>query len=127
MSKENSKILISAGGGKVGQHVVTQLAQKKIPARVADRPDRPRALCAQVEDRRTPEHLRPRLTSSINGGRVRRAAYVDREAWTLRDLIPKMQDVMLEPCHRSELELGRSSSICLRRRLGVVNRNGIAE
>ena len=33
MSKENSKILISAAGGKVGQHVVTQLADKKISAR----------------------------------------------------------------------------------------------
>ena len=32
-TKEPSKILISAAGGKVGQHVVTQLAQKKIPAR----------------------------------------------------------------------------------------------
>ena len=33
MTKENSKILITAAGGKVGQHVVTQLAQKKVPAR----------------------------------------------------------------------------------------------
>lgn len=31
--KENSKILISAAGGKVGQHVVAQLADKKISAR----------------------------------------------------------------------------------------------
>jgi uncharacterized protein YbjT (DUF2867 family) len=31
--RENSKILITAGGGKVGQHVVTQLAQKKMSAR----------------------------------------------------------------------------------------------
>ena len=33
MTRENSKILITAAGGKVGQHVVTQLAQKKVPAR----------------------------------------------------------------------------------------------
>jgi uncharacterized protein YbjT (DUF2867 family) len=33
MTKENSKILISAASGKVGQHVVTQLAQKKVSAR----------------------------------------------------------------------------------------------
>ena len=33
MAKENSKVLITAAGGKVGQHVVTQLAQKKVPAR----------------------------------------------------------------------------------------------
>jgi|HubBroStandDraft_3_1064219.scaffolds.fasta_scaffold27872_3 uncharacterized protein YbjT (DUF2867 family) len=33
MTRENSKILISAAGGKVGQHVVTQLAQKKVSAR----------------------------------------------------------------------------------------------
>jgi uncharacterized protein YbjT (DUF2867 family) len=33
MPKENSKILISAASGKVGQHVVTQLAQKKVSAR----------------------------------------------------------------------------------------------
>lgn len=26
-------ILITTGGGKVGQHVVTQLAQKKVPTR----------------------------------------------------------------------------------------------
>ena len=31
--RENSKILISAAGGKVGQHVVTQLADKNISAR----------------------------------------------------------------------------------------------
>ena len=31
--KENSKILISAAGGKVGQHVVAQLAQKKVSAK----------------------------------------------------------------------------------------------
>ena len=31
--RENSKILITAAGGKVGQHVVTQLADKKISAR----------------------------------------------------------------------------------------------
>lgn len=30
MTKENSKILITAAGGKVGQHVVTQLAQKRV-------------------------------------------------------------------------------------------------
>jgi uncharacterized protein YbjT (DUF2867 family) len=33
MTKENSKILISGAGGNVGQHVVTQLAQKKVSAR----------------------------------------------------------------------------------------------
>ncbi len=33
MTKENSKILISAAGGKVGQHVLAQLAAKNIPAR----------------------------------------------------------------------------------------------
>jgi uncharacterized protein YbjT (DUF2867 family) len=33
MTKENSKILITAAGGKVGQHVVPQLAQKKVSAR----------------------------------------------------------------------------------------------
>ena len=33
MTKENSKVLITAGGGKVGQHVVTQLARKGVPAR----------------------------------------------------------------------------------------------
>jgi uncharacterized protein YbjT (DUF2867 family) len=33
MIRKNSKILISAAGGKVGQHVVTQLVQKKIPVR----------------------------------------------------------------------------------------------
>ena len=33
MSKENSKILISGASGNVGQHVVTQLAQKKVSAR----------------------------------------------------------------------------------------------
>ena len=33
MTKEDSKILISAGSGNVGQHVVTQLAQKKVSAR----------------------------------------------------------------------------------------------
>ena len=33
MTKENSKVLITAAGGKVGQHVVAQLAQKKVPAR----------------------------------------------------------------------------------------------
>ena len=33
MRKENSKILISAGSGNVGQHVVIQLAQKKVSAR----------------------------------------------------------------------------------------------
>jgi uncharacterized protein YbjT (DUF2867 family) len=32
-TRENSKILIAAAGGKVGQHVVTQLAEKKISAR----------------------------------------------------------------------------------------------
>jgi uncharacterized protein YbjT (DUF2867 family) len=31
--RDNSKILITAAGGKVGQHVVTQLAEKKISAR----------------------------------------------------------------------------------------------
>lgn len=33
MTRENSKILITAAGGKVGQHVVTQLAQKRVPFR----------------------------------------------------------------------------------------------
>jgi NADPH:quinone reductase-like Zn-dependent oxidoreductase len=33
MTRENSKILITAAGGKVGQHVLTQLAEKKISAR----------------------------------------------------------------------------------------------
>jgi len=33
MTKENSKILISGASGNVGQHVVTQLAQKKVSAR----------------------------------------------------------------------------------------------
>jgi uncharacterized protein YbjT (DUF2867 family) len=33
MSNENSKILISGASGNVGQHVVTQLAQKKVSAR----------------------------------------------------------------------------------------------
>ena len=33
MTKENSKILITAAGGKVGQHVVAQLAKEKISAR----------------------------------------------------------------------------------------------
>ena len=33
MTKENSKILISGASGNVGQHVVMQLAQKKVPAR----------------------------------------------------------------------------------------------
>src|ERR1700740_1494625 len=33
ITKENSKILITAAGGKVGQHVIRQLAEKKISAR----------------------------------------------------------------------------------------------
>jgi uncharacterized protein YbjT (DUF2867 family) len=35
MMRENSKILITAAGGKVGQHVVTQLAQKGVSARAS--------------------------------------------------------------------------------------------
>jgi len=31
--RENSKILITAPGGKVGQHVITQLAHKRVSAR----------------------------------------------------------------------------------------------
>jgi uncharacterized protein YbjT (DUF2867 family) len=44
MPKENSKILISAASGKVGQHVVTQLAQRKCRRGQAftARPKRPR-------------------------------------------------------------------------------------
>jgi uncharacterized protein YbjT (DUF2867 family) len=30
---ENSRILVTAGGGKVGRHVVTQLAEKRISIR----------------------------------------------------------------------------------------------
>lgn len=33
MTKENSKTLITAAGGKVGQHVVTQLAEKSVSVR----------------------------------------------------------------------------------------------
>lgn len=33
MPRENSKVLITAAGGKVGQHVVTQLGQKRLPVR----------------------------------------------------------------------------------------------
>lgn len=33
MTRENSKILITATGGKVGQHVVTQLAEKSVSVR----------------------------------------------------------------------------------------------
>lgn len=33
MTRKNSKILITAAGGKVGQHVVTQLALKEVSAR----------------------------------------------------------------------------------------------
>ena len=33
MMSKDGKILVTAAGGKVGQHVVTQLAEKKISAR----------------------------------------------------------------------------------------------
>jgi nucleoside-diphosphate-sugar epimerase len=35
MTNETPKILITAAGGKVGQHVVTQLSQKGVAARLA--------------------------------------------------------------------------------------------
>lgn len=63
MPRENSKVLVTAAGGKVGQHVVTQLTQKRVAVRAGVHSDvkasalRENGIEALVLDFESPESL----------------------------------------------------------------------